>query len=115
MTVTVYGIPNCDSVKKARRWLEERGIAHEFHDLRADGVTADLLERWAGRADWHSLLNKRSATFRSLPDREAVVTDRSTALAAMLQQPTLIKRPVVEAGDRVLIGFSTSEWENALA
>lgn len=114
MTITVYGIPNCDTVKRARDWLDRQGIAYDFHDVRADGVTMEMLERWAGRSDWHSLLNRRSTTFRALPDKEAVVTDRGAALATMLQHPTLIKRPVLEAGERVLVGFTQSEWENVL-
>jgi arsenate reductase len=114
MTVTVYGIPNCDSVKKARRWLNERRIDYRFHDLRADGLEVDLLERLADAADWHSLLNKQSKTFRELPDKQAVVQDRDAAFAAMLQHPTLIKRPVLELDNRVLVGFNESEWENAL-
>ena len=114
MNITLYGIPNCDTVKKARRWLEERGVAYIFHDLRADGLTRDVLDRWADEAGWHSLLNKRSTTFRALPDKEAVVQDCEAALAAMLQHPTLIKRPVLEKEGRVLVGFNESEWENAL-
>ena len=114
MSVTVYGIPNCTSVKKARSWLEARGIDYRFHDLRADGLEADLLDRLANAADWHSLLNKQSKTFRELPDKHAVVQDRDAALAAMLQHPTLIKRPVLELDNRVLVGFNESEWENAL-
>ena len=114
MTATIYGIPNCSTVKRARGWLEERGVEHRFHDLRTDGVDRDLLERLADAADWHSLLNKQSKTFRELPDRAAVVQDKEAALAAMLQHPTLIKRPVLEAGDRVLVGFTQTEWENVL-
>lgn len=114
MITTLFGIPNCDTVKKARRWLEERDIAYAFHDVRADGISRDRIERWADAADWHSLLNKRSATFRQLPDKERVVQDRAAAIDAMLQHPTLIKRPVVEHGNRVLVGFSVSEWENVL-
>ena len=114
--IRVYGIPNCDTVKKARRWLDANGIDHGFHDLRADGVTPDMLARWAADAGWHSLLNKRSTTFRKLDNsvKEQAVQDRDTALALMMQHPTLIKRPVLEIEGRVLIGFNESEWENAL-
>lgn len=114
MTITVYGIPNCTSVKRARAWLEGRGLAYEFHDFKAEGVAADLLKRWADAADWHSLLNKQSKTFRELPDRATLVADRDAALAAMVAHPTLIKRPVLEGNGRVLVGFNESEWENTL-
>jgi Spx/MgsR family transcriptional regulator len=114
MTTTVYGIPNCTTVKRARGWLEARGIDYRFYDLRADGMERDLLERLADAADWHSLLNKQSKTFRELPDKAAVVQDRAAALDAMLQHPTLIKRPVLEHGDRVHVGFNEGEWENTL-
>ena len=114
MSLTIYGIPNCDSVKRARAWLDGKGIAYAFHDFKVDGVEEAALERWADRADWHSLLNKRSTTFRGLENKEEVVTDRAAALAAMLQQPTLIKRPVLERDELVLVGFNESEWENAL-
>ncbi|TCD04786.1 arsenate reductase [Erythrobacteraceae bacterium CFH 75059] len=114
MTLTLYGIPNCDTVRKARRWLDGNGIRHAFHDLRGEGLERDVLERWADRAGWQSLLNTRSTTFRTLGDKERVVTDRGAAMEAMLQHPTLIKRPVAERGETVLVGFNASEWENAL-
>ena len=114
MTPTLYGIPNCTSVKKARAWLADHEVAYTFHDFRAQGLDTDTLERLADAADWHSLLNKQSRSFRELPDRQAAVQDRAAALAAMAANPTLIKRPVLEANGRVLVGFNESEWENTL-
>ena len=116
MSVTIHGIPNCDTVRKARNWLDANGIEHTFHDLRTDGVTHDMLERWDADAGWHSLLNKRSTTFRNLDGgaKAEAVQDRDTAFALMVQHPALIKRPVLEKDDRVLVGFNESEWENLL-
>ena len=115
MTLVIYGIPNCDSVKKARKWLEGEGIDYRFYDLRADGLTREMLGEWADVCGWHSLLNKRSATFRGLSDDEKRIDEREEALALMEGNPTLVKRPVAthEDGDRVLVGFNQSEWENA--
>ena len=115
MTLVIYGIPNCDSVRKARKWLDEEGVDYRFHDLRADGLTHKMLDEWADACGWQSLLNKRSATFRGLSDEEKRVAERDTALALMGANPTLVKRPVAvhEDGDRVLVGFNQTEWENA--
>ena len=115
MALIVHGIANCDSVRRARRWLEGKGIDYRFHDLRADGLERGSLEEWADAAGWESLLNKRSRTFAGLSDREKRVADRDAALALMEAHPALVKRPVAvhEDGARVLVGFNESEWENA--
>ena len=121
MTLLVHGIPNCDSVRRARAWLDEHGVEHRFRDLRAgddaDGgrLEREELERWADACGWQSLMNKRSATFRALSDEEKRIGERGAALDLMLRYPTLIKRPIAahEDGDRVLVGFNESEWENA--
>ena len=115
MTLCIYGIPTCDSVKKARRWLDAHGVEHRFHDLRADGLETETLERWADACGWQSLLNKRSTTFRQLSDEDKRVAGREAALALLSAHPTLIKRPIAEHddGQRVLVGFNESEWENA--
>lgn len=105
MTITLYGIKNCDTVKKARAWLDGEGIAYRFHDFRADGLNADRLNGWAARLGWEKLLNKAGTTFRALPAEDKDGLDSRRALALMAANPTLIKRPVLEAGDALLIGF----------
>jgi Spx/MgsR family transcriptional regulator len=110
----LYGIPNCDTVKKARSWLGERGLEYTFHDFRKEGVDKADLERWADRAGWEVLLNRRGTTFRKLDEGDRAGIDRAKAIALMLQYPSLIKRPVAERnGERLLVGFSHSEWESA--
>lgn len=106
MTATLYGIPNCDTVKKARKWLEAQGIAYVFHDLRQDGVEAVRLDHWTRALGWERLLNRRSTTWRQLPETAKLDLDDTKAQVLMLAQPTLIKRPVLEHGETVLAGFS---------
>lgn len=113
--VDVYGIPNCDTVRKARKWLEAEGVEHSFHDLRSDGVPAEDLEHWADAVGWEVLLNRRSTTFRNLDDADRQDMDRPKALRLMQAHPTLIKRPVAVKAQRVLVGFTESIWENDLA
>lgn len=113
MTITLYGIPNCSTVKKARAWLTEQGVAHVFHDFRKQGLTAERLDAWMGRADWTKLLNTRGTTWRTIPENEKVAPNAEKAKALMLAQPSLIKRPVVEAGDALLIGFDPEAWRMA--
>ena len=110
--MTVYGIPNCDSVKKARAWLDQRGIGYAFHDVKRCGVPEARLDAWLGAAGWDALVNRRGTTWRVLPDaaREAV-TSTGAARALMLRQPSVIKRPVVEWPDgRVSVGFDPADW-----
>lgn len=113
--IHLYGIPNCDTVKKARVWLDGRGIEYAFHDYKKEGADKASLERWADRASWEVLLNRRGTTFRALGDADKADLDRAKAIALMLQHPSLIKRPVAEHEDRerILVGFVQSEWENA--
>ena len=111
MTVTLYGIPNCDSVKKARRWLDEADIAYRFHDYKKAGIDEHRLNGWADEADWEALLNRRGTTWRKLDEREKVNVDRDRAIALMAAHPSLIKRPVVEHGDTVLVGFKEDIWD----
>jgi arsenate reductase len=104
--VTLYGIPNCDKVRAARRWFATQGMEVRFHDFRRDGVTAALLERFLGHADWERLLNRTSPTWRALPEeRRALVQTEADAIAVMLEHPTLIRRPVVERDGTIEIGF----------
>ncbi len=111
---TLYGIRNCDSVHKARHWLEVNGIPHQFHDLRSEGLEPERLERWVAALGWESLLNRRSATWRRLSEERRDRLDQRRALALMQEFPTLIKRPVLDTGDRCLVGFNASEWQETL-
>ena len=115
MTVHLYGIPNCDTVKKARTWLDGAGVEYTFHDYKKEGVDKGNLERWADAVGWEVLLNRRGTTFRKLDDADKADIDRDKAIALMLEHTSMIKRPVAEHedGDRILVGFAESEWENA--
>lgn len=109
--LTLYGIPNCDSCRNARKFLDQAGIEFRFHDLREDGIERQMLERWMRQVDWKKLLNSRSATWRGVPDSDRADIDQEKALALMLEHPTLVKRPVLERGRQVIVGFSKSEYE----
>lgn len=110
MTLTLHGIPNCDTVKKARRWLDEQGVAYRFHDFRKDGLDPAQLQRWIDALGWEKLLNRSGTTFRKLPDDQKDGLDASKAKALMLDQPAMIRRPVVEVGGDVSVGFSADDW-----
>jgi arsenate reductase len=115
MAVTVYGISNCDQVRKTLGWLRENGIDYRFHDFRGDGIERAMLERWCTHLPWNSLLNRRGHTWRSLDEAaRAEVVDQTSAIELMLAHPTLIKRPVVEVADRLLLGFSAERLAAAL-
>ncbi|MBO9122330.1 MULTISPECIES: ArsC family reductase [unclassified Rhizobium] len=105
MTVTIYGIKNCDTMKKARTWLEEHDVAYDFHDYKASGIDRAHLEKWTQDAGWETVLNRAGTTFRKLPDDARENLDREKAIALMLEQPSMIKRPVVEADGKLLVGF----------
>lgn len=110
-TPTLYGISNCDTVKKARAFLAERGIEYGFHDYKKQGVPADELDRWLAELGWESLLNRRGTTWRQLePARQAAVTDAASAKALMLEMPSVIRRPVVAAGAELHVGFDAADW-----
>lgn len=113
MTLTVYGIPNCDTVKKARSWLDQRGLVHQFHDYKKAGIDAATLAGWAGEVGWEPLLNRAGTTFRKLPDEAKVGIDQDKAIALMVDQPSMIKRPVVTGPGRLLVGFKPADWEAA--
>ncbi len=112
--ITLYGIKNCDSVRKARRWLESGEVKYQFHDLRTDGVEPSLLQDWIEQLGWEKLLNRRSTTWRQLPDNEKTELDARKAAALMLQHPTLIKRPLLDNGSRCLAGFDQQSWQALL-
>lgn len=115
MALTLYGIPNCDTVKKARTWLDAAGVPYIFHDFRKDGLEAAKLQSWIDAIGWEKLLNKNGTTFRKLPDTDKAGLDAAKAKALMLDQPAMIKRPVVEAADGVSAGFSVAEWQTRFA
>jgi Spx/MgsR family transcriptional regulator len=105
MQARIYGIKNCDTMKKARLWLEEHGVDYAFHDYKVSGIDRDHLERWCGEAGWQTVLNRAGTTFKKLPDEAKLDLDQEKAIALMLAQPSMIKRPVLEAGGKLLIGF----------
>lgn len=115
MAITLYGIPNCDTVKKARGWLDAHGLAHRFHDTRKDAVTAADLELWCDQLGWERVLNRAGTTFRALPEAERAGLDRPRAIALMLRQPAMIKRPIVAWPGGLLLGFSPALWSERLA
>lgn len=112
MAITLYGIPNCDTVRKARAWLAGNGVDHAFHDFKKQGVPADHLDRWLREAGWEKLLNRQGTTWRKLdPQSQARAADAAGARALMLAQPSVIKRPVVEWDDGgVSVGFDAAGW-----
>jgi arsenate reductase len=112
--IMLYGIKNCDSVKKARAWLEDHNMPYEFHDYKAVGIDRARLERWCGQAGWETLLNRAGTTFRKLPDDAKTGITARKAVDLMLAQPSMIKRPVLENGARLLVGFKPEIYDNAL-
>ena len=112
---TIYGIRNCDTMKKARAWLDRRGIEYAFHDYKAAGIERGKLEGWAKKIGWETLLNKAGTTFRKLPDQEKEGLTEKKAIALMLAQPSMIRRPVLElGGDKLLVGFKPEQYEAAV-
>ena len=108
----MYGIRNCDTVKKARAWLEEKGVEYRFHDYKVAGVERERLNRWAREVGWETLLNRSGTTFRKLPDGEKVGLTEPRAIELMLAQPSMIKRPVLELPDgNLVVGFKPAEYE----
>ena len=114
MSIDFYGIANCDTVKKARAWLEQRRIGYAFHDYKKEGADPAKLAAWSDAAGWETLLNRRGTTFRGLPDADKAGIDRAKAIRLMQANPSLIRRPVVEHAGGLLVGFDACEWERAL-
>ena len=110
MTATLYGIRACDTMKKARSWLEEKGVAFTFHDYKTAGVDRQALERWVDRLGWEALLNRSGTTFRKLPEEQRADLDRDRAIAIMLANPSSIRRPVLEDGEVLLVGFKPDAY-----
>jgi arsenate reductase (glutaredoxin) len=113
--IVLYGIENCDQVRRARAWLRAHALEARFHDFRRDGLDRETLERWLSHVPWDSLLNRRGLAWRRLAaDERANIVDRESAVEAMLKTPVLVRRPVVEAGPHLLVGFSEATWAGAL-
>ena len=106
----IYGIPNCDTMKKARSWLESRRVSHEFHNYKVSGIERAKLAAWAKVVGWEALLNRGGTTFRKLPEAAKQDLDQAKALRLMVEQPSLIKRPVLEHGKSLLVGFSAEKY-----
>ena len=115
MTITLYGIPNCDSIKTARTWLEARNIAYNFHDYKKAGADAARLATWCDAKGWDVILNRAGTTFKKLPEADKADLNQAKAIALMLAQPSMIKRPVVETGTHILVGFKPELYEKAFA
>ncbi len=113
--VILYGIKNCDTMKKARAWLDARGIAHAFHDYKTAGIDRGRLAGWAREVGWEALLNRTGTTFRKLPEAEKASLTEAKAMALMLAQPSMIKRPVLDADGRLIVGFKPEIYQRAFA
>ena len=115
MTITIHGIRNCDTMKKARAWLDARGVVHAFHDYKVAGIDRATLESWVAKLGWERLLNRAGTTFRKLPeDQKQGITERR-AIEMMLAQPSMIRRPVLGLGDRLIVGFDPAAYDTAIA
>ena len=112
--VTIYGIKNCDTMKKARAWLDGHGVPYAFHDYKTAGIERARLEGWARELGWETLLNRAGTTFRKLPEKDRDGLTEKKAIALMLAQPSMIKRPVLDLGGRLLVGFKPGDYEAAL-
>ena len=108
--IKLYGIPNCDTMKKARKWLESNGLEYEFHDYKKLGVPENNLKKWVKKAGWETLLNRRGTTWRKLDDDIKNNIDEASAIQVMLDNPSAIKRPVLESGNTLFVGFKEDEW-----
>jgi arsenate reductase len=115
MPVTIYGIKNCDTMKKARAWLDERDIPYRFHDYKTEGIDQAHLEAWSTKAGWEVVLNRAGTTFRALPKDQRSGLTREKAIDLMLAQPSMIKRPVLETGDKLSIGFKADAYASLFA
>src|SRR5690554_4353255 len=113
MTITVYGIPNCDTVRKARKWLAKKAIQHQFHDVREQPVAAPIIEAWLQQLGIDQVINKRSTAWRQLNDSQQQVADTAAAVDLLQEYPTLMKRPLLAVNDRFFVGFNESIWQQA--
>jgi arsenate reductase (glutaredoxin) len=111
--VTIYGIKNCDTMKKARAWLDRHGIAYEFHDYKIAGIDRGVIEGWARAVTWETLLNRAGTTFRALPEKDKQGLGEKKAIELMAAQPSMIKRPVLEVSGKLLVGFKPEQYADA--
>ncbi len=114
MGVTMYAIPNCDTVKKARTWLDDHGIAYDFHDYKKSGAPMEMLKAWVTQFGWETVLNRAGLTFKKLPDTEKQSIDAAKAIALMTAQTSMIKRPILVHNGGTLIGFKPDDWKEAM-
>ncbi len=112
--ITLYGIKNCDTVKKARRWLDANGCEHRYHDFRVDGLDAATVDSWLAVCDWNTVLNRRSTSWKQLSENDRNTVDETKVRDLLLGNPTLVKRPVTVSGDTILIGFNEDRFRDAL-
>jgi arsenate reductase len=115
MTVTIYGIKNCDTMKKARAWLDGNRVAYRFHDYKTEGIERARLDHWIATVGWETLLNRTGTTFRKLPDADRHDLTQAKAVALMMAQPSMIRRPVLEGGGKILVGFKPEVYRSALS
>jgi arsenate reductase (glutaredoxin) len=113
MPVTIFGIKNCDTMKKARAFLDKAGVAYAFHDYKTQGIDAAHLEKWAKAVGWETLLNRSGMTFRKLPEKDKEGITAARAMKLMREQPSMIKRPVLETGNSILVGFKPDDYKAA--
>lgn len=114
MLITLYGIKSCDTMKKARAWLDNQGVQYEFHDYKTAGIDPTVLQGWCAQAGWETLLNRKGTTFRNLPEAQRTDLNERKAVSLMLAQPSMIKRPVLDLGKRLLVGFEPEVYSAAL-
>ncbi|MEH0687781.1 ArsC family reductase [Vibrio cholerae] len=110
MTITMYGIPNCDTIKKAKKWLEQQGIEYQFHDYRKQGIETNLVERFFQQLDWQQVLNKRGTTYRQLSDEQKANLDKETAVSLLVEMPAMIKRPILDVDGKLHLGFKADQY-----
>ena len=111
MSVVMYGIPNCDTIKKAKKWLDANGVEYEFHDYKKQGITKSKLKNWCKKVNWEELLNRRGTTWRKLDDSVKDSINKTSAIDVMAEHSSAIKRPVIEYGDELIVGFSADEYK----
>jgi arsenate reductase (glutaredoxin) len=116
LPITIYGIKNCETMKKARAWLDKRGVDYAFHDYKTAGIEREQLERWSKKVGWETLLNRAGTTFRKLSDKDKSDLSETKALSLMLAQPSMIKRPVLDlGGGKLLVGFAPDRYDEDIA
>ncbi len=113
-SITIHGIKNCDTMKKARDWLDAHKVGYVFHDYKVAGIERSVLEAWAKRVGWEVLLNRAGTTFKKLPDEKKIDLDEAKAIALMVEQPSMIKRPVLDLGSALLVGFKPERYAEAV-